>query len=94
MDGGARLVPFLAGVDFERFFRRAIMVAAVLLLWPLLRAIHVRSLDDWALRPIRIGAAIFAPESFSRSSPALLRCCLILCIYSFAASSFGRAFAR
>ena len=43
--------PFLAKYDFHRFFHRAILIAALLLLWPLLRASNVRGLDDLALVP-------------------------------------------
>jgi uncharacterized protein len=45
------ILPFLAGFDFETFFHRALLVAAVLLLWPLLRAVRVRSLKDLDLAP-------------------------------------------
>jgi len=40
---------FLAKYDFETFFHRALLVAAVLLLWPLLRVSHVRCLADLGL---------------------------------------------
>ncbi len=43
--------PSLARYDFETFFHRALLVAAVLLLWPLLRVAHVRSLADLGLAP-------------------------------------------
>jgi membrane protease YdiL (CAAX protease family) len=42
---------FLAKYDFETFFHRALLVAAVLLLWPLLRVSHVRCLADLGLAP-------------------------------------------
>src|SRR5438445_9587557 len=42
---------FLAKYDFETFFHRAVLVAAVLLLWPLLRVSHVRGLADLGLAP-------------------------------------------
>ena len=41
----------LAKYDFETFFHRALLVAAVLLLWPLLRVSHVRSMADLGLAP-------------------------------------------
>jgi membrane protease YdiL (CAAX protease family) len=41
--------PFLAKYDFDTFFHRAILVAAVFLLWPLLRASNVRRLADLGL---------------------------------------------
>jgi len=40
---------FLARYDFETFFHRALLVAAVLLLWPLLRVSRVRCLADLSL---------------------------------------------
>jgi len=43
--------PFLAKYDFDTFFHRAILIAAVLLLWPLLRISNVRSLADLSLAP-------------------------------------------
>jgi membrane protease YdiL (CAAX protease family) len=45
------VLPFLATFDFETFFHRALLLAAVLLLWPLLRAVRVRSLKDLDLAP-------------------------------------------
>ena len=43
--------PFLAKFDFDTFFHRAILIAAVLLLWPLLRVCNVRGLADLGLAP-------------------------------------------
>jgi membrane protease YdiL (CAAX protease family) len=40
---------FLAKYDFETFFHRAILIAAALLLWPLLRISHVRGMADLGL---------------------------------------------
>ena len=45
------VLPFLAKYDFDTFFHRAILVAAVLLLWPLLRVSNVRGLADLGLAP-------------------------------------------
>jgi membrane protease YdiL (CAAX protease family) len=42
---------FLAKYDFDTFFHRAILVAAVLLLWPLLRLSNVRGMADLDLAP-------------------------------------------
>jgi membrane protease YdiL (CAAX protease family) len=42
---------FLAKYDFETFFHRAILIAAALLLWPLLCIVHVRSMADLGLEP-------------------------------------------
>jgi len=43
--------PFLAKYDFDTFFHRAILIAAVLLLWPLLRVSNVRGLADLGFAP-------------------------------------------
>jgi uncharacterized protein len=40
------VLPFLAKYDFDTFFHRAILIASVLLLWPLLRISNVRGLAD------------------------------------------------
>jgi membrane protease YdiL (CAAX protease family) len=42
---------FLARFDFELFFHRALLVSALLFLWPLLRLVGVRRLGDLGLRP-------------------------------------------
>lgn len=43
------MFPFLTTYSFDTFFHRAILVMAVLLLWPLLRVSGVTHLDDLAL---------------------------------------------
>ena len=43
--------PFLVKYDFDTFFHRAILIAAVLLLWPLLRVSTVRAVADLGLAP-------------------------------------------
>jgi membrane protease YdiL (CAAX protease family) len=43
------VLPFLAKYDFDTFFHRAVLIAAVLLLWPLLRVSNVRKLADLGL---------------------------------------------
>jgi len=45
------IFPFLAHVDFERYFRRALLVAALLLLWPLLRSLRLNRMPDFGLEP-------------------------------------------
>jgi uncharacterized protein len=45
------VLPFLTKYDFDTFFHRAILAAAVLLLWPLLRVSNVRSFADLGLEP-------------------------------------------
>jgi membrane protease YdiL (CAAX protease family) len=57
---------FLTKYDFETFFHRALLVAAVLLLWPFLRACHVRSIADLGLAPNpRWGRHFFAGILFA-----------------------------
>jgi membrane protease YdiL (CAAX protease family) len=43
--------PSLTKYDFDTFFHRAILIAALLLLWPLLRVSNVRSPADLGLAP-------------------------------------------
>jgi uncharacterized protein len=45
------LFSFLATSDFERFFHRALLIAAVALLWPFLRRSNVRTMADLGLAP-------------------------------------------
>jgi len=45
------LVPFLAETDFAQFFDRAVLVAAVALLWPTIRALRIRSRADLGIAP-------------------------------------------
>jgi membrane protease YdiL (CAAX protease family) len=45
--------PFLAKYDFDTFFHRAILIAALLLLWPLLHVSNVRGLANLGLAPNR-----------------------------------------
>ena len=40
---------FLARYDFETFFHRALLVAAIILLWPLIRLLEIRSRNDLQL---------------------------------------------
>jgi membrane protease YdiL (CAAX protease family) len=42
---------FLAKYDFDTFFRRAVLIAAVVLLWPFLSASRVRRMGDLGLVP-------------------------------------------
>ena len=46
-----QIFAFLAGYDFEKFFHRALLIAALLLLWPLLRGLKIRSWSELGLRP-------------------------------------------
>lgn len=50
---GHGIFPALAKVDFESFFHRALLIAALVLLWPLLQTSNVRTRRDLALEPNR-----------------------------------------
>jgi len=52
-----RIFPGLAGFDFETYFHRALLVAALLLLWPLLRAVRVRTWRELGLEKNRRAGA-------------------------------------
>jgi membrane protease YdiL (CAAX protease family) len=45
------ILAFLANFDFETFFHRALLLAGLLLLWPLLRSIGLRRPSDLELTP-------------------------------------------
>ena len=51
--------PFLAKYDFDAFFHRAILIAGVLFLWPLLRVSNVRGLADLGLKATMADVAPF-----------------------------------
>ena len=62
---------FLAPYDFEKFFHRALLVGALVFLWPLLRWLGIRSWRDLALRPngnrwrdVAVGFAVAAIPLF------------------------------
>jgi uncharacterized protein len=87
---------FLARYDFETFFHRALLVAAVLLLWPLLRVGHVRGLADLGLAPnSRWGRDLVAGAAIS-VVPLLLCGVLLIAFHvygfrhSFAWARFGK----
>jgi uncharacterized protein len=46
-----QILSFLAGYDFEKFFHRALLVAAVVLLWPFLRSLKIKGWQDLGLAP-------------------------------------------
>ena len=47
------IFPALATFDFEAFFHRALMLGALLFLWPFLRWLQIKSLRDLGLTPNR-----------------------------------------
>ena len=76
---------FLAKSDFETFFHRAVLIAAAVLLWPLLRLSNVRSRTDLGLTP----NPRWCPDLFAGVLLSLipLVCCgvslIALNVYSF-----------
>ena len=72
-----RILPSLAGFDFETYFHRALLVAALVLLWPLLRAVRVRCWRDLGLeKNAHAGADVAA--GFVISAVPLLCCGAVL----------------
>jgi membrane protease YdiL (CAAX protease family) len=53
----SHLVPALAEFDFDSYFHRALLLVAVVLLWPLLRSLQVRSAQDLGLQKNQRAAA-------------------------------------
>ena len=45
------VLPFLGEVPFQRYFNRAILIAAVLLLWPTVRSLRIGGWRDFGLQP-------------------------------------------
>jgi len=45
------IFPALAQFDFESFFHRALLLGAIVLLWPLLRCLGIKTRRDLALKP-------------------------------------------
>ena len=97
--GAHGILSFLARYDFETFFHRALLVAAVLLLWPLLRVSHVRSPSDLGLAPnSRWGRDLCAGVVVS-AIPLLLCGVLLIALHifafrhSFAWARFGKMLA-
>lgn len=75
--------PALAAFDFESFFHRALMLSAILFLWPLLRLLRVRNPRDLGLLPNRHRTRDLT-VGFLLSTAPLLFCgigLLMLCIY-------------
>jgi membrane protease YdiL (CAAX protease family) len=77
------LFSFLAKFDFETFFHRALLIAAVLLLWPLFRSIRLRNLDDLALRRNEHWSRDLAAGFFLAALPLLCCGALLLALHIF-----------
>jgi membrane protease YdiL (CAAX protease family) len=76
------IFPGLAGYDFESFFHRALLLGALLALWPFLRWLRIRGRTDLGLEPnprwgrdlllgfLISGLPVLACEAFLVGSPA------------------------
>jgi uncharacterized protein len=72
-----RILPSLARFDFESYLHRALLIAALLLLWPLFRALQIRRWRDLGLeKNQRAGADVAA--GFAISAIPLLCCGAVL----------------
>lgn len=87
----SRHLRFLAQFGFETFFHRALLVAALLLIWPLLKSLNISGRGDLLLK--RNGrAARDASGGFLIAAAPLLFFALgliTLGVYSYRGSSFG-----
>ena len=71
------ILPSLASFDFESYFHRSLLVAALVLLWPLLRALRLRNWRDLDLeRNSRAGADVAV--GFAIAAIPLLCCGAVL----------------
>ena len=74
---GQQFVPALATFDFESFFHRALLLGALVFLWPLLRALGIRSWRDLRLEKNRY-AGRDASVGFVAAAVPLLCCAAVL----------------
>lgn len=75
------IFPGLAKFDFETFFHRGLLIAALLLLWPLLRMIRVRKMTDLALEPNPKAWRDFGAGFIISTTPLL--CCAAALLFLF-----------
>lgn len=76
------IVPSLARFDFESYFHRALLIAAPVLLWPVLRALRIGSWRDLALeKNPRAGADLAI--GFASAAIPLLSCAAVLIAIHF-----------
>lgn len=71
------IFPALADFDFESFFHRALMLGAIVFLWPLLRSLRVKRPEDLGLVPNQHRARDLA-AGFLLSAIPLLCCAVVL----------------
>ena len=75
---GHGIFPTLATFDFEAYFHRALLLGALLFLWPFLRSLHIRSPRDLGLVPNRAWIRDVAIGFLISALPTL--CCGILLV--------------
>ncbi len=73
------ILAFLARYDFESFFHRALLLAAVVLLWPLLRSARVRRQRDLGIAPNEHWLRDLCFGFLIAAGPLL--CCALLLVY-------------
>jgi membrane protease YdiL (CAAX protease family) len=72
-----RILPGLARFEFESYFHRALLIAALVLLWPLLRGLRIRQWRDLGLKKNQRAASdIFV--GFAIAAIPLLCCGVVL----------------
>jgi uncharacterized protein len=78
-----KIVPGLAHIDFESYFHRALLIAAVLLLWPLLRWLRVRRWRDLALEENARGGPDVAAGFVIAMFPLLCCGCALIALHIY-----------
>jgi membrane protease YdiL (CAAX protease family) len=90
------ILPALAKFDFETFFHRALLIAAAVLLWPLLKSLRLRKIGDLALEPNPKWARDLAAGFVLAATPLL--CCggvlILLHIFSLRIGITGPALVK
>ena len=74
------ILSFLARYDFENFFHRALLIAAIVLLWPLLRALRIKSWRELGLVPNAHGSRDLLAGFLLAAIPLL--CCAAVLLLS------------
>jgi len=73
------VLTFLAEYDFEKFFHRALLIGLIVLLWPFLRSLKIRSWHELGLAPNEHRSRDFFAGLFLAIVPLL--CCGALLIF-------------
>ncbi len=78
-----QILPSLARFDFESYFHRAVLVAALLLLWPLCRTLRVRSWSDLELEKNPQPSADLAAGFAIAAIPLLCCGAVLIALHSY-----------